>query len=805
MASSSSSSPKPEQASGRSAGTENPPLSGRKPRAVRAASARKRIALRAALWTGGLLLAAFAFLRALPRLLPYAGQEALDGLRFSQAILDAEGGEIQVLPLDEGLRRVFLPLDSAPDLLPRLVVAAEDKRFWLHPGFDPLALARAALQNARAGSTVSGASTISMQVARLLVPRPRRLSSKAAEAWEAMQLESRIGKRRVLELYLSLIPFGRNAEGFEAGARAYFGAPLVDMGPGELAALAVIPRAPERYGPGRGGDAESASGADGREAAAASLLERCGFEPAASSSMARAALERAASAPAGEAWPFRCPHFVEWLKGEEDFLRWDARRPYRTRIEPALQSYAEALLASMVDEARPKRISNAACLLARPAEGGKELLIAAWVGSIDFFDEEASGQVDGVTMRRQPGSTLKPFLYAMALERGFTAATVIPDVPTDFGGAEVYVPANFNNQFNGPVRLRQALASSLNVPAVRTLERIGVAPFTELLIANGFRSLEDQRGSLGLGLALGNAEVSLLELVRGYGLFLAEGERAEILAREGAPVPRDRTGSGERIIQRRAALIVRDILIRRPDRVLAFGRGVNARMRFEGAIKTGTSDQFNNIWAVGFTPDLIGGVWMGNFSGSTVVGTADSGYPARIITGLLEAFSAHEPFPPIVGLERREICPLSGMAASDACPHRVLEWFARGTEPGPCDWHARAADGTASVRYPQEYASWLARYRYRGPALSSSAELAITKPLDGAVFYVDPGKSDEEQSIPVEATGTGSGSLRLDGELVARGRFPIRTRVRPSRGAHILTIEEDGGAGRTDSALFELR
>ncbi|GAB1483375.1 hypothetical protein MASR2M78_21910 [Treponema sp.] len=220
-------------------------------------------------------------------------------------------------------------------------------------------------------------------------------------------------------------------------------------------------------------------------------------------------------------------------------------------------------------------------------------------------------------MRRQPGSTLKPFLYTLALEQGWDAATVLPDVPTDFGGAEVYVPANFNNQFNGPVRLRQALASSLNIPAVYTLERIGVKPFADFLISNGFRSIEEQRGSLGLGLALGNAEISLYELVRAYGLFMNEGIPAELNKIGGqSPYAADERA----IVDPRIAALVRDILTRHPDRTLAFGRGGHGRLKFEGAIKTGTSNQFNNIWAVGFTSDLLGGVWMGNFSGSTVVG-----------------------------------------------------------------------------------------------------------------------------------------------------------------------------------------
>jgi penicillin-binding protein 1C len=764
-------------------------------------SPRRRAILTAALWVGGTAVAAILACRVLPRLLPYAGQEALDRLRFSRVVLDSDGGELQVLPLENGLRRIFLPRKAAPAALVRLVVAAEDKRFYLHPGFDPLALARAADQNRRSGSTVSGASTISMQVARLLVPRPRSLRSKAAEAWEAMQLESRIGKRKVLELYLSMIPFGRNAEGFRAASRILYGRELSSLTPAELALLAVIPRAPGSYDPSRNADAaRRAANAE----AATKLLVKAGFAKDGAQAEIESAFSHIADPNRGSIWPFRCPHYLEWLQLQDDFRNADPRSPYRTAIEPKLQSYLESLLGGTVQEARAKRISNAACVFARPDGAGTELRIAAWVGSVDFFDESNSGQVDGVTMRRQPGSTLKPFLYSLALENGFNAASILPDIPTDFGGAEVYVPANFNNQFNGPIRLRQALASSLNVPAVYMLQRLGVRPFTELLIANGFDSLKEERGSLGLGLALGNAEISLYELVRGYGLFLAEGLTAELVPRARGGTELEGGRIGIRLLDRRIALIIRDILIRHPDRTLVFGRNGNTRMSFEGAIKTGTSNQFNNIWAVGFTSDLIGGVWMGNFSGSTVVGTADSGYPASIISKTLEAFSTHEPFPAMEGLERREVCPLSGMLAGELCPHRIEEWFLPGSLPAACDWHFRAENGSVSVRYPQEYASWIARYRYKGPTLAESAELRITRPLNSSLFYLDPVKNLAEQAIAIEATGTGSGSLFLDGNLVMRRAFPLRTSIAPSKGAHRLVLSDESSSNG-DAIEFEVR
>jgi len=711
------------------------------------------------------------FFWAAPLVLPYGAQARLDALEFSKVFLDRDSGELQVLPLSSGLRRVFAPLDKMPRDLVEIVVKAEDRRFWFHPGVDPVGIVRAAWQNRSAGKTISGASTIGMQLSRLLRAGSRKDASrdgaKLLEAWEAMQLERRLGKRGALELYLNLVPFGQNVEGFPAAARAFFGKPLSQLTRSELLLLAVVPRSPNYYSP-------YANPANNRAAVLRLGLARDGADTL------DAAYRRVLDPGRPDIWPFRTPQFIRWLASRPGIKDSDGRLPLRTGIESELQSYLENLLAQTVEEARPKRVSNAAALFVRPGD----MTIAAWVGSVDFRDAEAQGQVDGVTMLRQPGSTLKPFLYSMALEQGFTASSVLPDIPTDFGGSEVYTPANFNDQFNGPVRLRQALASSLNVPAVYLLRRIGVGPFTDRLLSAGFSSLESQRGSLGLGLALGNAEVSLFELTQGYGVFLHGGNLVPIkpLAASDAAAVEPR-----KVVDPAVANLVRDILTRHPDRVLTFGRNGNNRLRFDGAMKTGTSNQFNNIWALGFTTDLLGGVWLGNFGGQTVVGTADSGYPAGVMRKMLEAFSEHRPFPVLDGFRQAAVCSLSGMAASAACPHQVMEWFRPGTEPRPCDWHVRSGGGI-EIRYPQEYQAWLGRYRYRPSAGYKASELAILRPLDGSVFFMDPGLPLNKQELAIEAMGTGTADLSIDGVPVYRGSFPFKTRHQLGVGDHRILL-----------------
>lgn len=745
----------------------------------------KRFSITLAIVVAGVLL----LLRGVPRVLPYAGKESLRSLEFSRVVLDSKGGEIQVLPLAGGMRRIYADWKELPPALVRLILGAEDRRFWFHPGFDPGSLVRAFIQNRRAGATVSGASTVSMQLARIITPRPRTLSSKLVEAWEALQLESRLGKRGVLTLYANLLPFGQNVEGFQTAARLFFAKRLDELTTEELMILTVMPRSPEEYNPyaNPGKNREAVL----RLAAARGIAIDPGFQ-----GRLDAAYRSVLDPSRPGVWPFRAPQFVEYLRTRPEWRHWDSRRPFQTSLEPDLQRYLEFLLAREVDKAAAKRITNGAALFVRP----KEMTVAAYVGSVDFSDSEHSGQIDGVQIRRQPGSTLKPLLYSLALEHGFTASTILPDIPSDFGGSEVYVPANFNNQFNGPVRLRQALASSLNVPAVYTLERVGVLPFTDLLVADGFESLVSERGSLGLGLALGNAEVKLWELVQGYGVFLTGGRPVRLGVLQGRP-PAKAAGSVEPLIDPRVAWLVRDILTRYPDRTLTFGRGGNTRLTFEGAMKTGTSSQFNNIWAVGFTPDLLGGVWMGNFSGDTVIGAPGSGIPAGVVAKILEGYSTHPAFPELAGLTKERICTLSGELATDNCPHTMDEWFLPGTEPGYCTWHVSGANGP-EVHYPQEYQSWLASYRYKSPTSYLDSTLQILAPLDGSVFYWEPGLPAGSQAVHIRSVGSGLGTLRVDDEPVAQGVFPLNADWPLAVGEHTLSLTAAHGSREV---RFEVR
>ncbi|MBU0928431.1 MAG: transglycosylase domain-containing protein [Spirochaetes bacterium] len=710
---------------------------------------------------------------------PYPELEAFLGRPYSLRVLDRSGRELYVGTVDDGRRRQFMELGSLPPWLPALFIEAEDKRFYFHPGVDPLAVARSAWQALIAGKAVSGASTISMQLARIVSPRGRSIRSKAMEALDALRLETRLGKRRALELYLSNLPYGRGAEGLGSAARAYFSKAADDLNIYEAAILAVLPRNPGRLDPI--GEPEALAAAALRAFRRSSSYRE---DPEAFEAMVR---ETIAASRAG-AYPSRAPHFVRDVVLPMAEAARDGAWNVRSTIDLDLQGILERTIASKIEGMDDARLKNGAGLVLDPRSGD----ILAWSGSVDF-DDPAGGQIDGVLTRNQPGSCLKPFLYALALDSGFKPSDPLPDVPMDFGSSRVYVPLNFNNRYNGPVRLRVALASSLNVPAVYVLNRLGVQRFADYLEALGFDSVAAQRDHLGVGLALGNAEVSLEELTRAYAAFVRDGSPLETRA----VLP----GLGESEAERRkaeplmslyAAETIRSILSDPASRFLGFGEGSVFKTDYQAMFKTGTANQYQHVWAVGATGGHIVGVWMGNFEGDTVIGTRGSSVPAEAVRGVLDAVTeAGSRLPaPAHGVSMR-VCNLSGGLAGPECPASSDEWFRVGEKPVACGWHVAGPAG-ARLLYPPEYRAWLLE-GFRSGDTSIGGEAAILRPKDGAVFWIDPAKPLSDQRIAVELLGA-----TLRGVSLAYDDRPLSPNLEggillvPERGDHTLVLSREG-------------
>jgi penicillin-binding protein 1C len=713
---------------------------------------------------------------------------------FSLHILDRNGTVLQILALESGERREYTPLHEMPPLLIDVFIKAEDARFFSHGGCDILSLLRALNQNVQHGEIVSGASTITMQLARLISPHGRGYLGKAQEILDALFIETRMSKHDILELWLNSIPFGFRAIGVASASKVFFGLPLDRLSPSEFVLLALIPRSPVKYSPLSGGkDVVNA---------AYDLAKRIGL-PLTVSEIGNSLL-KAHTYREHFSWPFYAPHFVNYVAEQLSSHDYASGKPIYTSLDFELNRLVEAALKEKIEAAHAHRIHNGASILVDNTTGE----ILAYVGSQNYFDADYGGQIDGIHILNQPGSTLKPYLYALALTNGFTAATILPDIPSDFGGEEVYIPLNFNERFNGPVRLRVALASSLNIPAVYLLERLGVKYFTDLLIKLGFHSIKDQTSHVGIGLALGNAEVSLYELVKAFSLFPRGGELLSVTWKKQTHYTDHDRVRGEQVIDPTTAGIICDILSDKTSRILGFGPYNILNTDFPAIFKTGTSNQFNNIWAIGATPRYTMGVWMGNFSGETVIGAPGSSLPAQVVVKILKQLSSPDnDFQKIEGAEQIEICTLSGGKATPLCTSTMLEYFPHGVEPEPCTFHIQI-NGQTVVQYPPEYQIWAleAGYSFEDtPQHQFSENCRIVHPGNGAVFFFDPSITPEEQAVSIEVINADSVSpikLFLNGTLLSEGFSPLKCTIPLVRGLHTVYAEADCGS---DQIQFEVR
>jgi len=807
--------------------------------------ARKPLALRLAR-VAVIALACLLAAHLLLRFTPYPELAAFQGRSHGFAAHDRSGRLLRVFPAEDGVRREWAALEEIPPGVLRVFIQAEDRRFFIHPGVDPAAVAAASVRNLRAGRTVSGASTITMQLARMIRPRAPGMRGKIGEAFDALRLEARLSKDEILELWINGIPFGSNIEGLPSASRARFGREPAHLDDARAALLAVIPRRPALFDPAR--EPQMAVGA----ALALSRRAGLGLDEAA---LMEAAADAAPDALVDAKRPFFAPHFTDRLAllrhggggGQHAAQARSAR--VRSTLDLDLQLFAERRLNTELALLEDNRVTTGAILVINNFSGE----VLAYVGSASWFDYEASGQIDGVRVRNQPGSTLKPFLFAQALENGFAPNDILPDIPTVFGGVEAYSPANFNRRFNGPVRFRVALASSLNIPAVYVLERLGVGAFEEYLVRLGFDSIAESAVDHGLGLALGNAEVSLEELTRAFAVFPRGGRALELRFAEPQDYSQSQNHSqlqqrsqaqAPTVMSEYAAWLITDILADEPSRFLGFGRAPTMMTEFPSIFKTGTANQFQHIWALGASPSYTVGVWMGNFSGETVIGRTGSSIPARIASDLLYALEntrAENPwafaarafpqapgagasFPPAPGsgnLREARICSLSGMAATRACPGAVREWLFADAPLAPCAWHQPGAQGqrggdfrgafhgeafaaaawewdSAAERtpeFPPEYQAWLAERFRRGtvaPAASGAARIRL--PVSGSVFHFNPSLPPEFQAIRVETAGFGHGALvyangALKGSLNPAGVFALPLR----RGSHRIAVADENG------------
>lgn len=698
--------------------------------------------------TAVFICAAVSVLYCALRFIPEPALNRFCERQYSARFYDRNGILLHVMPLEDGLRREFVPLKKIPPELVDAFIAAEDKNFYRHIGVDFLSIIRAAEQNRKARRIVSGASTITMQLVRLIYPRSAKadFGVKLREMLCAFRLEIKLSKRRILELYLNNVPFGFQTEGIASAARSFYGIEadsLSSLTAEQMKTLALIPRRPAEYAP--------------QKTFVYSNL---------------------------------CPHFIQYVKNE--YTKIGKTIPYELRlsIDSKLVEQIERGIQQKLNEFKDARIHNGAALVINNRTGE----IIAWAGNASFDDDEHSGQIDGVLVKNQPGSSMKPFLYALALENGFEPSAVLPDIPQDFGSEGVYVPQNFNNRFNGPIRFRVALASSLNVPAVYLLNEVGIGKYMNCLSQLGFGSLEGTRDKTGLSLALGSGEVTLFEMTKAFSVFTRGGS----VPRNLSFLPQKYDTAKISVFKPDTARIICDILSDKDARSLGFGHAKVFDTPYPCIFKTGTSNQFQNIVAFGSTSEFTAGVWMGNFEGETVIRKTGSSIPAEIVRSLLDVltktYGAKE-FPAPEFYETRRVCVLSGLAAGDLCPSSVQEFVRKNVRQEKCGWHQMSGGGI-NVVYPPEYAHWASGKNMRGTSAAGGA-LKIVYPKNNAVFIYDSSLNAASQMLPVHAIGgSDSAELLVDGKSVGMSST-LRWHIPLTRGHHELTVRADGKEARS--------
>jgi penicillin-binding protein 1C len=733
-----------------------------------------------------------------------------DRAAASTIVVDRRGVLLYEALSGDGSRSVRLTATTIPTVLAAATIAAEDRRFSSHLGIDARAMLRAVKHNLAERRIVEGGSTISQQVAKLLLNRKdpgrsRGFRAKVGEAVLALRLEHRFAKSEILAMYLNLAAYGNQLVGAERASRAYFGCQSSMLTPAQAAFLAGLPQRPSGFNPYRNRESAIA-----RQRSVVRRMQQAGTLT--SDQVNEAHAERLIFARVSS--PFDAPHFVEMVLASAGALRPD-------RIETTLDAELQADIAGIIRSHRPQLerhgASNVAVVVLDNVRG--EWL--GWEGSGDYFDADHGGSINGPVSPRQPGSALKPFTYALAFEEGRTPASVLPDVLTHFPTAEagvLYSPRNYDGRYRGPLLARRALAGSENVPAVALAAEIGVPKLLRFLMRAGLTTFDRNASHYGLGVTLGNAEVRLDELVAAYAAFARRGDWIEPVYVAGQSRAR------RDLVSRRTAFWITDVLSDADAREYIFGRGGSLEFPFPVAVKTGTSQAYHDNWTVGYTRDVTVGVWVGNFdrtplrdsTGVTGAGpifhavmlaaqrrTGQSGLTATD-EGILDGPDGS------AGVHEREICGLSGMAANQWCPSRVREWLPPSTEVVPCSWHHLSEEGLIVV-WPAEYRQWargladLPAKRVAVPGKEvavpgkkvavSDPSLAISNPPDGAEYLIDPTLRREFQTLAFRAVASGQGPLEwtVDGQTVGESRADEPLLWPLTRGSHRVAARDPRG------------
>ena len=682
-------------------------------------------------------------------------RDLFKGVSYSTVVESAEGELLGARIADDGQWR-FPPCDTVPERFAAAIIQFEDRHFRWHPGVDPVALVRAAVDNARSGHVVSGGSTLTMQVIRLSRQKERNLWQKIIEAVQATRLELRYSKKHILSLYASHAPFGGNVVGLEAAAWRYFGRPAAELSWAEAATLAVLPNAPSSIHPGKNREELLQK----RNRLLRRLLEHGDLS---ADDYAAALEEPLPGAPLPlPAW---ASHYVE-----------SCPRGVRTvsTLQFPLQKAVEAVVNRRSDELAREGIADMAAIVMDNRTGK----VVAYVGNASPGRERAGVAVDIALAPRSTGSILKPFLYAAALEDGtILPKTLLPDIPVNLGG---FAPQNFDRQYYGAVAADEALARSLNVPAVFLLRQYGVPRFHALLKEAGLTTLTEAPEHYGLSLILGGAEGRLKEITAAY---------ADMATDPGWPAWYTREALKE---------------VNRPDELdWRLIRSVR-----KAAWKTGTSYGFRDAWAVGMTPAYTIGVWAGNADGHGVPGLTGAHTAGPVLFDILNLLPAddrwfQEPETAEASSAWVAVCGDSGMLAGPDCPGKEMLIPAAGLDSEPCPYH-----NTGEFVLPPAM-EWY--YRPHHPEYTGATRrrtqtaIQFIYPQAGALLSIPRQLSGEKEGIVFRAAHHSSDATlwwHLDNTYVGETRLRHELLLSPAPGQHTLTVVD--GEGNTAFVRFTI-
>lgn len=746
-----------------------------------------------------------------PSLFPYPTTNLEQNHTESWRFMDTEGQLLRESVGKTGMRSIWTPLEDLSPYVVAGTIAIEDKRFYRHFGIDSLAFLRAATQNIQGGRVISGASTLTMQLARILGQQPRSIGGKISQMWDASRIERTLSKEEILEHYLNRAPYGAGAIGVEAASQRYFGKPSRLLSLSEAALIAGLPQAPSLYNP-----FVNLKAAQKRQTAVLSQMQ-------AMKVIDQRTYERAIKEPiqTKQLHPPVAMHFTDYLlkqgpkPGE---IATTLNRSTQKQVEQLVRDHVEKMKTGGLTQASVVVLDNTRCA------------IRVMVGSTNYWSKEG-GSVNGSTSLRQPGSALKPFTYATGFMGPYTPASPVGDIPTRYLDAKglIMAPNNYDKSYQGPILMAEALGRSLNVPAIRVANGAGIQNVLDSLRRAGFTSFTEDADHYGLGLTLGNGEVNVIELVQAYASFARSGMGCTATGFQ------DETNTDtHQVFSEDISYLITNILSDESIRIRAFGIDNPLLVGFPMAIKTGTSTNWRDNWAVGYTKEFTIGVWTGDFSGrpmNQLYGAIGAGPLFRDVARLMARsvdsnFGTQLPLP-TTNIQEIDVCPLSGMTPSEHCPSSYRSTVLNEPKREICTWHKairidkrnglRASDKCPKEhvqiqvfeQLPQKYTPWVAEKNIQTvPAKWSpycplsgitANAIVITNPQNENIFLLEPGYDTHTQTLalqvevdpPVEQV-----SWLVDDVLFARVEWPYTINIPLIKGKHIVQAK----AGKKASA-----